>query len=462
MKIWDDEEGGRWKRDVKMISGEVLCVSQFTLLANTKKGSKPDFHGALGGDQAKELYRHFVSKVQEGYKPDRVKDGLFQAMMEVALVNDGPHDIMADTKKRSRVYFDISIGNKPEGRITFELYDDVVPKTADNFRALCTGEKGQGKAGKLLSYKGSIFHRVIKQFMIQGGDFTAGNGTGGESIYGAKFDDENFNLKHEKPFLLSMANAGPGTNGSQFFVTTVPTPHLDGKHVVFGEVLSGKSIVRKVENLPTQGSDKPTKDVVITNCGQLTGDEAETADQKAPDPTGDTYEDFPEDQGKTNTAKEIIKIATDLKEFGNKAFKSNQLALGLEKYQKGIRYLNEDPSLDNEPPETKNELNALRFTLNSNSALLANKQQLYEEAQRYATSALDVAGLKDAEKAKALFRRGLAHVGLKDEDGAVKDLQEANKLAPGDAAIVKELAAVKKTAADRAKKEKAAYSKAFT
>ena len=111
-------------------------------------------------------------------------------------------------KARSRVFLDITIGNKAAGRITLELYDDVVPKTAENFRCLCTGEKGLGKLGKPLHFKGSKFHRVIKQFMIQGGDFTEGNGTGGESIYGAKFEDENFQLKHDRPFLLSMANAG--------------------------------------------------------------------------------------------------------------------------------------------------------------------------------------------------------------------------------------------------------------
>jgi len=164
------------------------------------------------------------------------------------------------------VYFDVSIGGRPVQRIEFELYDNVTPKTAANFRALCTGEKGTGRSGKPLHYKGSYFHRVIPQFMLQGGDFTRGNGTGGESIYGEKFPDENFTLRHDKPGLLSMANAGPNTNGSQFFITTVVTSWLDGKHTVFGKVVKGMDIVKEVEKLGS-GSGQPREKVQIVDCG---------------------------------------------------------------------------------------------------------------------------------------------------------------------------------------------------
>ena len=167
-----------------------------------------------------------------------------------------------------RVYFDVTIGDDAAGRIVFELHADVVPKTAENFRALCTGEKGTGRSGKPLHYKGSIFHRVIPDFMCQGGDFTNGNGTGGESIYGAKFADENFALKHAEPGLLSMANAGPGTNGSQFFITTARTPWLDGKHVVFGRVIDGMDIVRAMEAQGSQ-SGRARQRIAIAGCGQL-------------------------------------------------------------------------------------------------------------------------------------------------------------------------------------------------
>eukprot|EP00929_Paragymnodinium_shiwhaense_P120416 TRINITY_DN92359_c0_g1_i1.p2 TRINITY_DN92359_c0_g1~~TRINITY_DN92359_c0_g1_i1.p2 ORF type:complete len:311 (+),score=79.20 TRINITY_DN92359_c0_g1_i1:98-1030(+) len=173
---------------------------------------------------------------------------------------------MAVVTGRPRVFFEIGMNNAPAGRVEFELFNDVVPKTAENFRALCTGEKGKGRNGMPLCYRGSSFHRVIPGFMLQGGDFTRGNGTGGESIYGEKFKDENFKMRHTGPGVLSMANSGPNTNGSQFFICTVATPHLDNKHVVFGKVVNGMEIVRKIERIGTS-TGKTSQRVTIKDCG---------------------------------------------------------------------------------------------------------------------------------------------------------------------------------------------------
>ncbi|WVQ93122.1 peptidyl-prolyl cis-trans isomerase D [Kwoniella sp. CBS 9459] len=367
------------------------------------------------------------------------------------------------------VYFDISIAGSPSGRITFELFDDVVPKTTENFKHLCIGDKTNA-SGRKLAYAGSSFHRCIKGFMLQGGDFTAGNGTGGESIYGEKFGDEAFTLKHEKPMLLSMANAGPNTNGSQFFITTVPTPHLDGKHVVFGKVRSNRGLVRRIEAIPTT-SDKPNEEVKIEAAGVLSAEDLAKEDEekkKAQEGAAgeDIWEDYPQDEEGIDAEKadEALSVAQKLKDIGTQEFKAGQYAIALDKYQKALRYLDVHPVLpDDAPKEQVEGFRAARVPLLTNAALAALKitPPAATLAMILTTRALNIPDLTPAEKGKALYRRALSEIQKKEDEEAEKDLKAALECVPGDAGVLKALKDVENKRKERKEKERKAYAKMF-
>mgnify|MGYP004715121937 FL=1 len=350
---------------------------------------------------------------------------------------------------RSKVFFDISIGGKTAGRVVFELFDDITPKTTENFKQLCLKTPG---------YKDSIFHRVIKDFMIQGGDYENFNGTGGSSIYGEKFDDENFQLKHDEPFLLSMANAGPNTNGSQFFVTTVKTPHLDGKHVVFGKVISGKSVIRKVERTETGESDRPLKECKVINCGILNEGDPLVID----DGTGDKYEDIISDEPSVdiNKPETVFEAVNNIKNIGTECFKQGKLELALDKYIKAQSYMT-----DYNPYDLTDEDVAtywkLQISCYLNMSLMSLKLKNAQETIKYSTEVLECEQLDDKSKAKAYFRRGSGHLIGHNEEDAIADFEEAHNLQPTDAGISKALNDAKASLKNRKAKEKAAFSKFF-
>ncbi|EEC80231.1 hypothetical protein OsI_22166 [Oryza sativa Indica Group] len=391
--------------------------------------------------------------------------------------------------KNPRCFMDVSIGGEIEGRIVIELYASVVPRTAENFRALCTGEKGVGAVtGKHLHYKdfdadfinmhsetfgrlvqkldtgyqflwhftlkifhvqGSCFHRVIKGFMVQGGDITAGDGTGGESIYGLKFEDENFVLKHERKGMLSMANSGPNTNGSQFFITTTRTPHLDGKHVVFGRVIKGMGVVRSVEHAPVGEADRPTSDVEIVDCGEL----PEGADDGVVNffNDGDTYPDWPNDlDEKPMEVSWWMDAVESAKAFGNNNFKKQDYKAALRKYRKALRYL--DVCWEKEDIDEGN------YTV---SLQLFNACKLKLGDLKGALLDADFALRESEGNAKAFFRQGQAHIALNDIDAAVESFKHALELEPSDGGIKRELAAAKKKIADRRNQERKAFARMF-
>eukprot|EP00041_Stephanoeca_diplocostata_P005974 m.72466 g.72466 ORF g.72466 m.72466 type:complete len:358 (-) comp16100_c0_seq3:183-1256(-) len=354
---------------------------------------------------------------------------------------------------RPRTFFDVGIGGIKEGRIVFELYNDIVPKTAENFRALCTGEKGATEEGVPLHYKGCPFHRIIPKFMIQGGDFTNQDGTGGISIYGEKFADENFQEKHVRPGLLSMANAGPGTNGSQFFITTVETPHLDGKHVVFGAVLKGMGLVRLMEKQGSQ-TGATSKPVVILDCGELA--EGEDDGIAASD---DGLPDWPEDLGGELTAGAQGTAVAKLKEAGNVAYKSGDNEKAVQKYTKAIRYADFATAGDARSEEQTASVAAVRTSCLLNRAQANLKIGSRQRAVLDDTSeVIASSSIETATRVKALYRRSQAH---RDEEDTVKDLQEVVRLDPKNAAAKRDLLRIKEKNKKAVEEERKKYGKMF-
>ncbi|KAA8588632.1 hypothetical protein FQN60_009977, partial [Etheostoma spectabile] len=298
-----------------------------------------------------------------------------------------------------RVFFDVDIGGERAGRIVLELFADITPKTAENFRALCTGEKGTGKStGKPLHFKGCPFHRRV---------------TG-----------EKVTIMHDKVGLLSMANAGPNTNGSQFFITTVPTPHLDDKHVVFGQVLKGMGIVKMLESIETN-EDAPVKPCAIGDCGEhKDGDSWGTGPR---DGSGDTHPDFPEDSDVDfKDVDKVLSVAEDVKNIGNSLFKNQDWKAAVNKYSKALRYLEVSGELLEEAAQQKLEPTALSCFLNTAACNL--KMQLWQDALESCNEALEL----DQANTKALFRRAQAWQGLKENSKAMIDLKKAQGIAPED------------------------------
>jgi peptidyl-prolyl isomerase D len=353
-----------------------------------------------------------------------------------------------------RCFFDIKIGNQKVGRVVFELFADVVPRTAENFRALCTGEKGTGKSGKPLYYKGSAFHRIIPKFMCQGGDFTAGNGTGGESIYGEKFEDENFERKHDSPMLLSMANAGKDTNGSQFFITTALASHLDGKHVVFGRVLKGQDVVRKMEHLKTDAdSNRPFEEAVIDGCGEIKPGESDGV--VTPD-DGDDIPGYPEDSGLDFTKVSDIMAKMEVaKVGGNKLFVAEKFAEAIDKYEKILRYLDE---LEVETEDQSKIVKSLELTCHSNLAACLLRLKKNAEALSACEKALAI----DEKNVKVLYRKAQAQSNSKDFLESLQTIHKALRIDPNNKDLIKWETKVKADQEAIKKKQQQAFSKMFS
>lgn len=357
------------------------------------------------------------------------------------------------------VFFDFAVDNDNVGRVVLELYDEIVPKSVENFLALCTGEKGCGISGNPLHYKNSIVHKAIPEFMIQCGDITNFDGTGGESIYGLYFDDENFILSHDVPGIVGLANTGKkNTNNSQFYITTVPCPHLDGKNVAIGKVVKGLSIVKQISECATV-NDKPLKKYEILNCGRL--GENSSWDLCEKDGTSDMYPSWPDDWDKDprDISLDRMKIyAENIKNSGNIFYSQQWYAKAERKYLKAMTYINW--YINGVKHLNRCNENAFKNTLVAcllNLSAVKLQTESYRECIDFCLQVLR----KDKDNIKAIFRIAQANIALNNHEIGLQYLNKAHRIMPRDKVIINEIRKVKKFMKDYLNVEKKTYAKMF-
>lgn len=354
------------------------------------------------------------------------------------------------------VFLDIAVANVKLGRVVIELFKDKVPKTAENFRVLCTGEKENGINGKPLHYKGSIFHRVVSKVMVQGGDIVNFDGSSGESIYGLYFEDEDLKTLHNDKGLLSMVNEGkPNSNSSQFVITMSSCPQLNNTNVVFGKVIKGMGVIDELNEVPIDG-DKPMEMISITNCGELTG----LKDWKLEDNEGeDVYTPFPEDATTTLdnlTYANIVDIIKRIKNVGNAYFVKRKYSSAEVKYKKALRYY-EYMINEKNVPSNHAEIENLKIVMLLNLAAVKLHQLKYKDTISLCEQVLSL----DSKNSKALFRRGQAHMGLNEYELGLSDFTKAYEESPKNKDILKEIDKVKKIINSYLQFEKATCKRMF-
>lgn len=350
------------------------------------------------------------------------------------------------------VFLDLKIDDENAGRVVIELFHTVAPKSCENFRALCTGEKGSTEDGVKLHYRNSVFHKVVARCLVQGGDIVSGNGSGGVSIYGPTFDDENFDIMHVEEGMVGFANSGPNTNNSQFYITTDSCNHLNGLNVIFGKVRKGLNIIKEMYKEIIPETDTTQVVCKVVNCGQFKRGEDWSINEM--DETKDIYPPWPDDW-EIPADIDFDEVITNIKNSGNLYYYNKNFIDSDRKYKKTLRYLDWVKTTNKSGNCNKLLKMKLNTLLNLAAVRLHRNKPL--DVVNFCTQVLKI----DHKNGKAYFRRGQAYMKLKEYDKSITDLKRAKTLYPNDKKVLKEYQLVKKSKISYLKYERAIFAKMF-